>query len=88
MPAIAIIFAGIARSYDFSSTSLNIRSTPDSHSGRYKPNARCSFVVSMRELNGRLAGVGKALVGTALVASAETLMSIPARRAKSMTKLA
>ena len=66
MPAIVCLFAGMARSYnfyrpiyDFSSTSLNMRSTPVCQAGRCNSNVCRSFVVSIRELCGRLAGVGK-----------------------------
>ncbi len=80
--------AGMACSYNFSSTSFNIRATPVSHDGRFNPKVRCSFAVSIRELCGRFAGVGKALVGTGLIASGATLSGTPARRARSITKLA
>jgi len=63
MPASRLV-AGMARSYDFSSTSLSMRATPVSHDGRFRSKLFRSFVVSIRELCGRLAGVGKALVGT------------------------
>jgi len=88
MPANENDIAGMARSYIFSSTSLNIRSTPISHDGRFRSKVCRSFVVSIRELCGRLAGVGKALVGTGLIASGATLMSMPERAAKSITKRA
>jgi hypothetical protein len=54
----------MARSYIFSSSSLNILATPVSHEGRFRSKVFRSLVVSIRELCGRFAGVGKALVGT------------------------
>src|SRR3989338_6057815 len=66
--------------------SVSIRATPVCHIGRLNSKACCSFVVSRRELSGRLAGVEKALLGTALIASCATLSEIPARGGKSRTK--
>ena len=88
VPETIYFFAGRARSYIFSNTSLSMRATPDSHDGRFKSKVRRSFVVSMRELCGRLAGVGNALVGTGLIAPGATFSAMPSRRAKPITKLA
>ena len=55
--------AGMARSYNYSSTSLNVRAAPDCQRGIFNPKVCCSFVVSIRELCGRLASVGQAVLG-------------------------
>src|SRR5450830_106884 len=72
----------------FSRNSVSIRLTPIRQSGRVMSNACCTFCRSRREFFGRGAGVGKALLATASIASGATFKSTPAWRARSITKLA
>ena len=44
--------------------SYSMRATPCCQCGKVRPKVVCSLVVFRRELCGRTAGVGKALVGT------------------------
>jgi hypothetical protein len=65
--------------------SVSMRSTPCSQAGSVRPKASRNLAVARRELAGRCAGVGKALVGTGRMASAATWTGIPLARANSMT---
>ena len=53
-----------------------------------RPKRSRSLCVARRELSGRRAGVGKALVGTASMAPSATFKGTPAARAKAITWLA
>ena len=55
-----------------------MRSTPVCQCGSCRPKVVCNWVVSRRELCGRCAGVGNALVGTGITALAQPTQAIGA----------
>src|SRR5574344_1947010 len=70
---------------DASAGSRSMRATPCCQCGRVRPKVVCSLLVFRRELCGRCAGVGKALVGTGAISCTWMGSSGRRLRACSMT---